>query len=69
MYIYGNMALIVDRMTVVLGAIKHIIRYIKYFRKSYCYEMKRKSTVEAGMQATEDKIIRRRKDAICLPDN
>ena len=45
------------------------MRYIKYFRKSYCFEIKQKSTVEAGMQVTDDKIIRRRKDAICMPNN
>jgi hypothetical protein len=43
--------------------------YIDYFRKSYHYEIKRKNTVEAGMQATDDNIIRHRKDAICMLDN
>jgi len=42
---------------------------LNYFRKSYHYEIKRKNTVEAGMQAIDDNIIRRKKDEICMPDN
>jgi hypothetical protein len=38
---------------------------MNYFRKSYHYEIKRKNTVEAGMQAIDDNVIRRRKDEIC----
>ena len=70
MYIYDNVTFVVGRMTIFVETInKHTICYINYFRKSYRYEIKRKNTVEAGMQATDNNIIRRRKDAIYMQHN
>jgi hypothetical protein len=49
--------------------ITHFILYNFFFINLAVYEIMWKNTAAPDTQATDDNIIRRRKDAICLPDS